>query len=280
MRRLYMTSVIKKTAKLALILFSVIVLLVVGLVAYLYVNIEDLAKDFAEKAASEALGVPVTIGEMDIQLKTLTVVVNDIAVANPKGYKNEHAIIIKAVTVAGESFSKELLAFSLVQVDGTAVNLEVNENGVNLGALKKKAQQTAQQTPQSSDVASSSAVPDIKVIVRKFVLTGAQLKPSVTLLGDNNLSIVKVPDIHLRGIGEKENGVVAEEAIAQIMDIVLDKFNGSANSAGFLEGLPLDMLNEIGVSTGEVFKKNLKKSYNKEVSKFKKGLDNLKGIFE
>jgi len=273
-------SAVRKTAKLALFLFSAIVLLVVVLGTYLYVNIDSLAKDYAEKAASEALGVPVTIGEMNVLLDQKKVVVNDIAVANPQGYKNKYALKVKNITVAGESFSKELLVFSQVLVDGTAVNLEVNEAGVNLGALKTKSQQMAQQTSQGAASKSSDGASDIKVVVRKFALTGAQLTPSVTLLAGNDLPVVKVPDIHVNGIGERENGVTPEEAIAQIMDVVLDKFNGTANSAGFLEGVSLDMLNDIGVSTGEVFKKNLKKSYKKEVEKFKKGFGDLKGMFD
>ncbi len=61
---------------------------------------------------------------------------------------------------------------------------------------------------------------------------------------------------------------------------MLERFNESSNSAGFLEGLSLDSLNAIGVSTGEVFQKNLNKSYKKEVKKFKKGFQDLKGMFE
>ena len=269
-------SAVKKTAKVALVTFGVLVLLVVGLGAYLYMNINSIAKGYAEKAASEALGVAVTIGDMDIQPENLKVVVSDIAVANPPGFKNEHAITIKNVTVDGESFSKDKLIFTLVQVDGTQVNLEVAER-VNLGELKKNTQQVEQAAPQ--DGGKSAAKEGPKVIVREFALTGAQLTPSMTLTG-TEMGTVKVNDIRLKNIGEKEDGVTSEEAIAQIMDAVLDKFNGTANKAGFLAGVPLNMLNDIGVTTGEVFRKNLKNSYDGEVDKLKKGLGSLKGMFE
>jgi hypothetical protein len=273
-------SAVKKTAKTALFIFGGIVLLIVVVGSYIFLNLNSIAKNFSEKAASEALGVPVSIGEMDIRLDEKKIVVNDVAVANPKGYKNEYAITIKNITVDGESFSKDLLVFTLIQVDGTAVNLEVNEKGANLGKLKQSSQQTVQQTEQVSEAKASDPKSEIKVIVRKFALAGAQITPSVTLLRDASLSAVKVNDIVVNGIGEKENGVTSEEAIAQIMNVVLDKFNGRANSAGFLEGMSLDSLNAIGVSTGEVFQKNLKKSYDGEVDKLKKGFDGLKSLFE
>ena len=282
-------SAVKKTAKVSLGLLSFFVLLIVIGVGYIYVNMDNMAKNFAEQAASDALGVPVTIGKMKILLENKKVIVSNIAVSNPKGYSKPNAITINEITVTGESFSTALLTFANISVDGTAVNLEVNEKGTNLGDLKKRAEQksVSSKPTNSSAKQSSEDKPkhdnkqkDLKVIVKNFALTSAQLTPSVTLLGDNDLATVKVPDIHLSGIGEKENGILAEEAIAQIMNSVLERFNESSNSAGFLEGLSLDSLNAIGVSTGEVFQKNLKKSYKKEVKKFKKGFQDLKGMFE
>ncbi len=282
-------SAVKKTAKVSLGLLSFFVLLIVIGVGYIYVNMDNMAKNFAEQAASDALGVPVTIGKMKILLENKKVIVSNIAVSNPKGYSKPNAITINEITVTGESFSTALLTFANISVDGTAVNLEVNEKGTNLGDLKKRAEQksVSSKPTNSSAKQSSEDKPkhdnkqkDLKVIVKNFALTSAQLTPSVTLLGNNDLATVKVPDIHLSGIGEKENGILAEEAIAQIMNSVLERFNESSNSAGFLEGLSLDSLNAIGVSTGEVFQKNLKKSYKKEVKKFKKGFQDLKGMFE
>ena len=263
----------KKTVKI----LGVIVLLVALAGIFVFMNKDAIIKNYIESAASEALGVAVTIGDLDINLGEKKVVINNIAVANPKGYKNEHVLKIKNVTVDGEKFSKELLAFTLIQVDGTQVNLEVNEKGANLGDLKQKTQQGKQQAGQSSDQEKSGS--NIKVIVRKFALTGAEITPSVTLIG-GDMPVVKVKDIVVKDIGTKENGVTPEQAVAQIMDVVLAKFNVTASGAGFMEGMSLESLNAMGVSTGQVFKKNLKNSYKGEVDKFKKGLGGLKGMFE
>lgn len=277
-------SVVKKSAKASLYIFSIFVILLIVGAGFIYVNMGSIAKQLTEKVASEALGVPVTIGDMVITLEEKKVVVTNIKIANPPGYKKSHAITVDSVTVAGESFSKQLLTFARVAVDGTNVNVEVTGKGTNLGDLKKNVDaKKGSSKPKSSSSQNSDGAhgkdEQIKVIVKKFALTKAQLNPSVTLI-DKDLAYVTVPDIHLTNIGKKENGVVAQEAVAQIMDAVLERFNESANGAGFLEGLSLEMLNEIGVSTAEVFQKNLKESYEKEVDGFKKGLDDIKGLFE
>ncbi len=277
-------SAVKKSAKASLYIFSIFVILLIVGAGFIYVNMGSIAKQLTEKVASEALGVPVTIGDMVITLEEKKVVVTNIKIANPPGYKKSHAITVDSVTVAGESFSKQLLTFARVAVDGTNVNVEVTGKGTNLGDLKKNVDaKKGSSKPKASSSQSSDGAhgkdEQIKVIVKKFALTKAQLNPSVTLI-DKDLAYVTVPDIHLTNIGKKENGVVAQEAVAQIMDAVLERFNESANGAGFLEGLSLEMLNEIGVSTAEVFQKNLKESYEKEVDGFKKGLDDIKGLFE
>lgn len=264
-------SVVKKTAKTSLYIFSVCVILLICAVVYLYVNMDSLAKQMSEQVATQALGVPVTVNAMDISLEEKKVVVSGIAVANPQGYKKPYAIRIDTITIAAESFSKDLLTFARVEVDGTDVNLEVQPKGSNLGDLKKyidaKTQSGSEKTKES----------DMKVIVKKFALTKAQLNPSVTLI-EKNMAYITVPDIHLKGVGQKENGIYAQDAVEQIMVEVLKRFNKSANKAGFLEGLSLEALNEIGVSTADAFQKNLKDSFDSEVEGFKKGVEGLKNM--
>ncbi len=265
-------SAVKKTAKVSLYIFSFFVLLFVAGGVYLYVNMDSLAKQLSEQAASDALGVPVTIGAMHISLEDKKVEVSDIRISNPAGYKKPYAVEVNSVIIAAESLSQDLLNFARVEVDGTTTNLEVNGKSTNLGDLKANIDKKQSDAPASSDE-------QIKVIVQKFSLTKAQLNPSVTLL-DRDLAFVTVPDIHLTGIGEKDGGVLAQDAIGQIMEAVLGKFTLHANSAGFLEGLSLDVLNSMGVSTGDVFKKNLKKSFDNDVEQLKQGVEGFKGLFK
>ncbi|PCI54989.1 MAG: hypothetical protein COB36_09055 [Alphaproteobacteria bacterium] len=272
-------SAVKKTAKVGLYLLSFFVVLLIGGAVYLYTNMDSLAKQLTEQIASDALGVPVHVGEMKITLEDLKIVVQDIRIANPKGYENPNAITIKSIVIDGDNFSRDLLTFSHISVSGTHVNLEVDRNGTNLGDIKSNIANSSSPTSSGHKNTGDHKEDSIKVVVKKFSLTGAQISPSVTLL-EGDLPTVTVPDIHLTGIGQKENGILAEEAIAQIMDAVLQEFNKSANGAGFLEGVSLKMLNSMGVSTADVFKKNLKKSYNKEVEGFKKGFGELKSLFE
>ncbi len=275
-------SAVKKTAKASLYMFSLLVIVFIAGAIYIYVNMNSLALQITEQYASQALGVPVKIGAMDIKLEQKSVTVSDIRVSNPEGYKKPNAITIKKIEVAGENFSKELLTFKTIKVDGTDVYLEVVGQTTNLGDMKNnigKNNPAGAQASTASDSNKANASKDPKVIIRKMALTQAQLHPSVTLI-KHDFKPIKTPDIHLTGIGEKENGILAQEAMEQVMSAVLQNFNNTANKAGFLEGLSLESLNDIGLSTADVFKSNIKKTYDQKVDGVKEGFEQLKDMFE
>ena len=257
-------SAVKKTAKASLLLLSAFVFIIIGVTVYVYVNMNEFLKPLIEDVGSRALGVDVTIGDIDVVIEEKKVTVSDIRIGNPQGYKRPEAIKIKSIVIAAESLGSDLLLFDRVEVHETNVNLEVKQGGTNLGDIKKNIAQT---TPQEQ----AKPKTDMKVIIRDVYVRKAQLNPSVTLI-NKDLAYITVPDIHVQGVGEKENGIVAREAIEQVLAAVIVELNEAANHAGFLEGLSLDALNEIGVSTVEVFKKNLKKAYDEDVKDLKEGV--------
>lgn len=261
-------SAVQKSAKASFYIFSVLVFLFIAGVIYFYVNAGSIVKQAAEYAGTQALGVSVTIGKVDVNFEERTVQADNIKIANPKGFKKDHAVKIERVKVIGESFSMPLLTFKEIEVTGTDVNLEVSPEATNLGQLRKNAQSlnVAEAEPIETDSGE-----DIKVIVKSFKMASARINPSITLV-EKDLEPVVAPDIQLTNIGRAENGVVAQEAIAQIMSAVFRDLSVISNNAGFLKGLSLESLNEIGVTTIDAFKNNLQKSFEGEVSEFKKRL--------
>lgn len=208
---------------------------------YVYTNMDSLAQRVAEKVASEALGVKVTIGSMEIKLAEKMVRVSALNIANPAGFKKPYAIKIKNINIGLDALSKDLINFKSFNIDEAKVFLEVTEKGTNLQALtagmKAKAPARAEDAP-----------PPMKVIVQNFTMTQAQLKPSAVLFAEDSLSPILIPDIELTGIGQRQNGILAREAIAQVINHVVKIANKSGAQAGFFEGLSADKLKEIGIS--------------------------------
>ncbi len=234
--------------------------------AYVVMNLGSLAHTTAQRIASDALGVDVNIGKLDISLKDKNATVTNLRISNPPGFQKPHALSVEKISVTLDTVTRELVGFKDISVQGTNVNVEVTQNGTNLQAIRK-GMPKSQAKPAANDNAEQGA--PLKVIVKRLAVTQASVNPSVTLLQDQDLKGVTVPDIVLTGIGEKENGILAREAVAQIWTQLSARFSKTAASAGFYEGLSADKLKELGVST-------IKNRISNEVEKVG---DKLKGLF-
>lgn len=210
-------------------IISLIVLLVlIAGGAFLYMNFGDISKRAVEKVASNALNVSVRISKLDLSLSEKSVTVSGIRIANPRGYKSTHAVEVGAVSISlvevPENFN--IIKFKLVDVKDVLVNLEVKQKTTNLTDLKNG----------MSKSGSESSSSNTKVTLNKFHINQSRLNPSITLIG-GDLGSVKIPPVTLRGIGKKENGVLAEEAIKQIITQYLHIAQNTAQSSGYLKGL-------------------------------------------
>lgn len=218
-------------------LVSVLILLLVAGGIFVYLNFGGLAKGLAERIATDALGVKVNIGSLDISLENKTASVNNLSIANPPGYDGRHAMTAEKIVIGLNTASKQLIDFDDIDVIGSVVNLEVTPNGTNLTDLKE----LAMQKKQTESVGSEA----IRVIVRKMAIGASTLNPRVTLLPGQDLGSIKIPAINLSGIGEKENGVLAKEAIVQVITKYIGVAQREANKAGMMKGLPAEELEKI-----------------------------------
>lgn len=243
-------------AKITIYLIAgLLALSVLGGGVYLYMNLGNISKMIAENVASEAMGVKVSIGDVDVGLKDKRVVVSDIKIRNPRGYSKPYIMTIKTVNIKAGGLSKSVLEFDDVKVSGTDVYVEVKNGTTNLHALRDqvnaiaaKRKAKAKATGSVKDKADAKASAAIKIILKKASLSGVILHPSFKLLGEQNLKPVKLNTIYLSGIGTRSNGVVAQDAVSQITAQLMKKLNEYAASSGYLSGLSKKDLREMGVS--------------------------------
>lgn len=190
-------------------LASLIIVLLLAAGVFLYLNFGDLAKRAAEKIATNALGVNVSISSLNVSLKEKKAVLRGLSIANPPGYRKSHIITADRLNIGLNTASRELIDFKDVSVDGVVVNLEVNEKGTNLSDLKK----LARQKKQKESVGSKQ----VRLIVRQMVINTSTLNPSVTLLG-RDIASVEIPAIRLSGLGtDSGKGAVAQDVISQVV---------------------------------------------------------------
>ncbi len=198
-------------------------ILLVAAVAVIF-NIGSLAKSAAERIASQTLGVRVMIGTLAVTPADKTVTVTGLRVANPAEFRQPTSFTFDRISIAAESLAPDLLVFSKVSVDGSGINLEVAENDTNLTAIRRNVNERAAETAPGTQ--------PVKVIVRELVFNGMAVHPSGKADGMNS---VNLSSLRITGIGERSNGVLASEAIAQILERVTKASLESGLKAGYLK---------------------------------------------
>jgi hypothetical protein len=253
-------------SKSAMTISSLAMAMLFGGGVYLLMNMNILAKNYIEREASRTLGVTVTLGSLDITLQEKTAKVTDLVIGNPEGFKKPYAVKVKDINVVLTSASNQLVELKDIDVGQAEVNLEVRENTTNLAAIRSRVKKPESTTAEA-----------LKVIIDKTTLSQAQIKPSAVLFTNNeeNLAPVTLPDIVLTGIGQKENGVLVNDAIGQIWQAISQKIDKEALESGLLEGMNEEALNEMGLSFGQRFKENLQESVQEKVDTLGKNIDSL-----
>ncbi|MBN8543127.1 MAG: hypothetical protein J0M34_02575 [Alphaproteobacteria bacterium] len=216
--------------------------LVIGVGAYLYLNLGAMVTQTAEKIASGALGVAVNIGSVDVSLSDKKVTVNTIEIANPTGYSKPHAVTAKSIAIGLNTASKQLIDFKDILVKGSVVNLEMNEKGMNLVDLKNLANSKKQKESVGSE--------QVRVIVQHMVIDASTINPSVSFL-KHDIKPITMPAITFSNIG-KGGGVKAGDAISHILIKYLSAIEKTARDSGALGDIPI--LDKIGKNVDDVAK--------------------------
>jgi len=258
---------VKKKSKLIPVIAILAGLIVIAAIV-LYMNMGSIAKAAVEKVATDTLGVKVTIAALDINPVEKRVTVRGLKVSNPPGFRKDHALTVDHIGIAAESLNRELLVFRQIEVLGANVNMEVTEKDTNLTALQKNANRNA-----SSRKAAQQGEKVVKVIIRELLLNNTTLNPSATLAA-GDMRPVNISSIRITGIGEKQNGVIASEAIVQVLERVSQVSFQIAVQSGFLEGLSPEAV--AGMRSQLGMPPDLKEQAKQGIESIKSG---IKGLF-
>lgn len=253
----------KKKSKLPAILGVLFAIIIIGGIIFA-LTFSSVAKKIAERVASDTLGVKVTISDLKIDLQELKVTLNGITIDNPPGFREySNAVELSSISIDAHSFDTKPLAFDSIEVGNTKVFLELSRIGSNLGKIKEN----LGKAPKEETAANEA----IKVIISKLDLGQSELYAVVPVLNREEINL-KLPNIKLTGIGERSNGILAREAVAQVMDKIIDVSAETAAKNNLLSGVLPAHVDGLGVP------QDLVKPLNKIKNTDGRAMPNLQGI--
>jgi len=125
--------------KLLIIATVVLLLVIIGVGVFLYNSIDPIVKSAIEKYGSEITGTKVSVGSVDISLKSGLGTIRDVEVHNPKGFSSAAVFRLAEITVDLDvgSLKKDPIVVDEVIVLAPEVHVEVAANGqTNIGVVK------------------------------------------------------------------------------------------------------------------------------------------------
>lgn len=235
--------------KFILIGLAVVVVAIAGAFYYAYGNLDSIAKNVIESAGSEALGVPVRVQSVHLELGQGKATVTGLTVANPPGYSSDPALFFGRITVqvgSGGEVIKQIVAVN------PTIRLEQKGTGSNLGELQKRAQRSSGSEDETKKRSSSDDAEEHRLDIELFKVTGAKaILTSPELKEPQEVVIPSLVLRDLKGTPKQIAGQVfdqllaaviqrtAQKALQQGAKQLLEKEGGGAGQAveGFLKKL-------------------------------------------
>lgn len=224
-----MSSKTKKT-----FIFAILGLLIAGGI-FVYHNLGGWIRTEAQRVASEAAGVDVTIGSIDVAFREKTIQVKNIKVGNPKGFSG-HAFTLGNIRVQAEQLSREKIVLKEVVATDELVNLEIEGSRVNLRELLKGVQARSGSTPKSS---SSAKAPQL--IIKELRIEKGRLNSSLGLMGKKSSQELAIPTIRMNNLGQGKSSSNADEVAGKIIQEILNKSLQAAAQQGLIQGTLKDI---------------------------------------
>jgi hypothetical protein len=216
-------------------------ILVVGVIAIaliavlvLAANLNGAVKTAVERFGPDFTGVPVTLEEVDLSPMTGRGDLRGLAIGNPAGYDAGRAFSLGSIRVAvdRETVLEDVIVIRRIAIDGARIDAILRGRGEsNLQRILRNVQAAA---GSSEDDAGGDAEAGPRLVIEQLDFTNASASVSAPGLGEREL---RIPDLHLEGIGRRSNGVTAAEAASQVLQPVVAAIIRAAAEGGIRDAL-------------------------------------------
>jgi uncharacterized protein involved in outer membrane biogenesis len=204
-----------KSFKVSLVVVGLILVLAVGVFAYLVNNISDIVERVIESEGTRITQTEVSLGDADIQLRQGRGELSDLRIANPRPFDSPYALRadtlalqLKPKTVVGD-----VVVIEEVLVQGVVITAEQQGMTTNLQALLKSIQASATgEEPAPEDGR------DVRLMIEKLKFAGSSLNLVTEEHGDYTLDL---PEIELIDVGTREQGLTPAELGREVLKPVL-----------------------------------------------------------
>jgi hypothetical protein len=202
-----------------LITAGVLLIVITGVFVYLYNSIDSIVKNGIERYGTDVCGTRVSVGSVDISLKSGRGTIHDLRVANPDGFSHDSVVRLGDAMVAIDigSINRDPIVITEIRVKAPMVSAEVDEKlATNVGAIRKHVEQYEARAAKPAGKQDSGF--EKRITIRSFVIEQGVLKGDATRIGQEK-GQWDMPPVELSNLGG-EHGV-RPEAMAKVIATAL-----------------------------------------------------------
>jgi len=225
--------------KKLLIGLAVLVVVVVGVVAYVVLNSGSIVKAAIENVGSEATKTKVTLNDVKISLTSGEGSLIGFRMGNPTGFKTQEAMRFGEVSVKVDtgSVTKDVIVIKEVVIAQPQITYELAGGGSNIQTIQKNVDEFAKKMGAGGggQKPAEKSAGGKKVIIDNLYVRGGKIGVSAAFLAGKQMN-VPLPDIHMKDIGKKKGGASPAEVADQLLSQI------SKSATGAVSGLGLDKM--------------------------------------
>jgi uncharacterized protein involved in outer membrane biogenesis len=200
--------------KKALIAAAVLFVLAAGGAFWAYRSLDVIVKMALERYGPDVLGVPVHVSEVRISAQSGHGTLKGLEIGTPRGFSAARTAKLGEIRVAVEprTLTERVVLVHEIAIEAPVITYERGRSGTNLDAIQKSIEAYIQGSGGSSEAKPAAAKGEARrFVIERLAIRGAKVTMTNPALKGQGVTF-DLPDLQLRDIGKRQNGLRASEA--------------------------------------------------------------------
>lgn len=213
-------------------IFALVIVAIVGVVIFVYSNLDSIVKDAIEDHGPRYTGVSVKLAKVELSPENGKGTLSGLVVGSPEGYQAESTFKLGSISVEVDpsSITSDTIVIKSVVIDGPDITYEFGEGGSNVDVIGKNAQKAA--GPPGKETPAEEKGTGKKLIIESLIMTNGNVSISHPLLKGKRIG-QKLPTVRLKDIGkDKKDGATPAEVVDKLMDAMEKQITVAVGASG------------------------------------------------
>lgn len=208
--------------KKALLVAAVIVAVLAGAAFFAYNRLDFVVKTALEFYGPDVTGVPVKVGDVEISPHNGRGRLKNLEIGNPKGFNAARAARFGDVTLEVDpaTLRAPIVHVQAIGIEAATIVYERGDKTTNLDVISRNIEAYVKRSGEPDRSAGGGG--KRLYVIDRLLVRGARVTMTTASLKGQGVTF-DLPDIELRDIGKRQNGVTASQAAAIVANAIVSR---------------------------------------------------------